>query len=138
MTRRWMLALPVAGWVRGSDRPLMDLFADLAVALSEGEIGVFLSCFDRSMKGYSDLERDVTALVGQNNVSCSIEILREGDDGPRRQVELDCLLSIQSRSISRTSERRRVAAKCEVRRQGKKWRITSFDPLSLFAPPDGK
>ncbi len=138
MTRRSMLALPLAPFVGGAERTLMDLFADLAVALSEGETGVFLSCFDRSMKGYSDLERDVTALLAQNNVSCTIEILREEGEGPARRVELDCLLAIQSRSLSKTSERRRVAARCEVRRQGKKWRIASFEPLGLFAPPEVK
>ncbi len=60
---------------------ILDFLEALAAALSEGNSSAFLDRVDHSMPDYYQLEQYIDALAGEDEVSCSIDILKqEGDD----------------------------------------------------------
>jgi hypothetical protein len=125
MTRRLLLLIPLACLRAGSEEEVEDLIASAASALSAGKPELFLEAFDPSMPDFEKLRYEVVGLTGQADLSCSIEVLgNEGDDAVRT-LTLDWILRID----------RQKTVKCRVKKNGKKWRIVSFDPLDLFAPP---
>lgn len=121
---------------------VVDLFTDAAAALStwnpagtisEGNVVGFLKCFDPAMPGYERLQADVQALLRQATVLTSIEFLSDEGDKQRRTVQLDWFMQIHDNSDA-SVVRRRETVKCTLEQRKKHWRITSFEPLSLFAP----
>src|SRR6516164_617121 len=66
-----------------------NVLTEAASALSEGNAKSFLALFDRSMPEYATLEGNVTALLNQDQVQSSIELLSEEGDRTTRMVELD-------------------------------------------------
>ena len=85
MRRFFLLAIAAAGLARGdTQQELIDLFASMASALSEGNPDVFLRAIEPSMPGYERFAANVYALATQNSLSNSVEITRqEGDDRTR-------------------------------------------------------
>jgi len=136
MTRRLLIFLPIAACLRAdSEREVVDLITEAASSLSAGKPEMFLEAFDPSMPEFEKLRAAVVGLVSQADLSCSIEVLSNQGDDAARTLELDWILRIDHRDGSPGSTRRQIAVKCQVRKNGKKWRIVSFDPLELFAPP---
>src|SRR5260370_26545619 len=115
---------------------LVDVFGSMASALSEGNPAVFLRAIDPSTPGYAELARNVNALANQNELTCSIEIVRQEGDDRAQTVELDWLLEISGKSQSHPFLRREATVKCKLERRKNKWRVVSLDPTSFFAPPD--
>jgi len=136
MTRRVLLLAPLAACLRAdSEKEVEELIASAASALSAGKPELFLDAFDPAMPEFAKLRYSVIGLISQAELSCSIEILsNEGDDGVRK-LTLDWILRIDHKDDNPGSTRRQKTVKCEIRKNGKKWRIVSFDPLDLFAPP---
>ena len=112
-----------------------DLLRDAAGAMAEGNARRFLSFVDPSLPGYARLERDVTALIEQYEVTSAIEPLSDEGGDQRRTLQLDWYLQIRTRDLTGVLERRRQAIRCRVEKRGKKWRIMELDPLEFFAPP---
>ncbi len=56
---------------------LIDVFGSMASALSEDNPAVFLRAIDPSAPGYAALARNVNALANQNELTCSIEIVKQ-------------------------------------------------------------
>ncbi len=136
MTRRGLLLAWVAAPLLADDaQEIWDLFTQMASALSEGNAVQFLRGFDPSMPGYRTLEANVTALVNQAQVQSSIEVLSDEGNGAARSVELDWFLQLVSQQDAAGSVRRRERVRCKVVKQARKWHITAFEPLALFAPP---
>src|SRR5689334_15027601 len=73
---------------------VMDVFAFMASALSEGNPAIFLRAIDTSMPGYAALARNVHALAAQNALSSSVEVVKQEGEGDSQSVELDWLLEI--------------------------------------------
>jgi hypothetical protein len=126
----------------GVDRGILDLLETVAAALTEGEIRVFLRCFDKELADRPEFERDAAALMEQNLISCSIEVLGEEGEGDRRRLDLDWMMDLKARipgappttAAPGRAVRRRERVRCEVRRSGRRWRFAAFEPLRLFAP----
>jgi len=136
MTRRALLLIPVAASLRAdSAQQVWDLFTSMAAALSAGDASAFLSAFDAAMPGYEALRAGVTALLREAEVQSSIELVEEAGDDGSRAVELDWLVHIVDRQDGAVAERRRERVKCRVENSGRKWRVTSLEPLQFFAPP---
>jgi hypothetical protein len=136
MTRRALLLVPLATRLRAdSAQEVWDLFASMAAALSEANASVFLNAFDPAMPGYEALRARVTALLREAEVQSSIELVEEQGDDRSRSVELDWLVHLVSRQDGALAERRRERLKCRVEKFGRKWRVTSLEPLQFFAPP---
>ena len=95
---------------------LIDLFGSMASALSEDNPAVFLRAIDPSAPGYAALARNVNALANQNELTCSIEIVKQEGDGRVQTVELDWLLEIKTRITFSCAARRRSSASSSVAR----------------------
>ncbi|MCU1275976.1 MAG: hypothetical protein JWO48_3407 [Bryobacterales bacterium] len=139
ITRRgWLIALaapllaPLLADVR---QDILDLFTAMASALSEGNGLAFLEHIDHAMPDYEKLEQNVLALVAQNEVLSSIDVLKQEGNNEEQTVELDWFLQIRSREETGPLERRRQIVKCRLRRTKKKWKVVSLEPISFFAPP---
>ena len=134
--RRFLLAL-AAGPVLWADeaQDIRDFFGQAGSALSEGDAGQFMKFFDRAMPGYQTLAANVQALVLEQNVQSSIEVLSDEGTETRRMLTLDWFLQFVEPEQGGATTRRREQAACTVERRGKKWIITAFAPLALFAPP---
>jgi hypothetical protein len=114
---------------------MLDLLAALAAALSEGNGLAFLDRVDHAMPDYHKLERNILALTEQNEVTASVDVIKQDGDDHTQTLELDWFLEIRSREQSGPLDRRRETVKCRVERQKKKWKIVALEPLTLFALP---
>jgi hypothetical protein len=138
MTRRLLILLPIAACLRAdSEREVVDVITEAASGLSAGKPEVFLEAFDPSMQDLGKLRTAVEGLVSQAQVSCSIEVVSNQGDDAARTLELDWILRIDRSGDSAGSTHRQKTVKCQLRKVGRKWRVVSFDPLDLFAPPEG-
>jgi len=135
MNRRAFLIAGAAWALRADDAAdVWDLFTAMAAALSDSEPGQFLQAFNPAMPGFDDLRENVSALLLAYDVHSSIELVDETGDGAARTVRLDWFLQLVDKQIAGGVTRRREQVRCQLVKN-KKWRISSFEPLSLFAPP---
>jgi hypothetical protein len=136
MTRRLLLFASLAAGLRAdSEWDVVDAITAAASGLSAGKPELFLEAFDPSMPDFEKLRAAVEGLTSQAGVSCSIEVRSNEGDDTARSLELDWILRIDQDTVGST--RRQKSVKCRLRKSGKKWRIVSFEPLDLFAPPGG-
>jgi hypothetical protein len=136
MRRLFLLAITSTALARGDTKQeLIDLFATMASALSEGNPELFLRAIDPSMPGYGRFAANIYALAAQNALSNSIEIVSQKGDDRAQVVELDWLLDISGKGQSQLFVRREVMVNCRLERQKQKWRIVALDPADFFAPP---
>ena len=136
MKRRAFLIAGTVWALRADDASdVWELFTDMAAALGNSEPDEFLRAFDRNMPGYADLEMNIPALLLAYDAHLSIELLNEAGDSIARTVELDWFLQIVEKQDTGGITRRREIVKCRLVKEKKKWRINSFEPLSLFALP---
>jgi hypothetical protein len=94
----------------------------------------FLAAFDPRMPGFDQLRANVTALLQQGDVESSVELAGSQGDDRRRTLELDWILSVEGRDTGIAMFQRHQRVKCQVERQGRKWRIVAFEPLEFLAP----
>ena len=136
MTRRLLLLLPFAACLRAdSGKEVEELITSAVSGLSAGKAELFLEVFDSSMPDFGKLRTAIEGLTRQAELSCSLEVLSNEGDDAARTLSLDWILHIVHKDGSPGSTRRQKTVKCEFRKSGKKWRIVSFDPVDLFAPP---
>ena len=137
MRRLFLLIAATAALAPGdTSQEVIDLFASMASALSEGNPDVFLRAIDPSMPGYERFSANVNALATQYDLSNSIEIVDQKGDDRAQVVELDWLLDISGKGQSQLFVRREAIVKCRLERRKKKWRIVALDPADFFAPPN--
>jgi hypothetical protein len=135
IARRTFLAVLAAPLMAGTEQEVLDLFTDLASALSEGNGLVFLDRIDHSMPDYEKLQRNILALVAQYEIVAAIDVIEDEGDDRTRAVQVDWILQIRAREETGPLVRRRETVKCRLDRVKKKWKVSSLDPISLFAPP---
>lgn len=137
--RRFLMVtgLCPAVWAATPDVDIYNLFADLATCLSSGDAKAVMKPFDPSMEGYATLRSNIYALMVQDVVSASIEVVSNEGDAQHRTVQLDWHLVIISQQPTGPTVRRREKVTCKVELRKKKWVIVSFTPLELFKPPTG-
>jgi hypothetical protein len=133
--RRAFLAALAAPLLAGTEQEVLELFTALASALSEGNGLTFLDRVDHSMPDYENLQRNIMALVAQNELVAAIDVIEDEGDERTRAVHVDWLLQIRSREETGTLVRRREIVKCRLERVKKKWKVASLDPTSFFAAP---
>jgi hypothetical protein len=114
---------------------MLDLLAALASALSEGNGLAFLDRVDHAMPDYRKFEQNVLALTEQNEITASIDVIKQEGDDHTQALELDWYMEIHSLEPTGPMDRRREMVKCRVERQKKKWKIVAIEPRTLFAPP---
>jgi len=126
------LAVPL---VADTHQEILDFLGALAAALSEGNGSGFLERVDRAMPDYYKLAQYIDALTAEDEVSCSIDLLKQDGDGQTQTLQLDWFLQIHPRDFLGSVESRRQTVKIRLERKKKKWKIVSLDPITLFAPP---
>jgi hypothetical protein len=110
------------------DAPPKDVqtfFRTAAEALADQDSRAFLDHFDQSMPGLGELRSDVEALAN-SDVSSTLEIAKDEGNERTRVVELDWMIRIDQ------ARPRREIVRCKIEKQGKKWKVTSFEPLRFF------
>jgi len=115
---------------------IVDVFASMTAALSEDNADGFMKPFDRTMPGYADLKRQIAGLILDYTISSSIEPIGDEADGVKHSVDLDWYMELTSRVETGPTLRRRKVIHCELRMDGKHWRILSLKPLSFFSDKD--
>ena len=113
---------------------VVDLFASMTAALSEENAAGFMKAFDRGAGGLDALQRDIEGLVLTYEIGSSVEVLQDEGDGEKRTVDLDWFLELRSRQTGGPNVRRRELIHCELALRGKRWRIVSMTPVTLFRP----
>jgi hypothetical protein len=114
---------------------IWELLTQAAAALSAGNKAEFLQAFDRSMPGYQILASNVSGLIAEYEVQCSIELLSEEGSGSARTIELDWFLQLVEQQDETNITRRRDRITCRLMKSGKKWKIVTLEPIAFFAPP---
>ena len=112
----------------GQNRPpeQMEVFRAVSEALANQDADAFLDQFDPKMPQYEKLRDEIQDLFGMaQEIGSTIDVITM--DG--NKLELDWLLKIDN------AEPRRQIVKCQVEKQGKKWKITALDPVEFFRAP---
>ncbi|HEY4363044.1 MAG TPA: hypothetical protein VGN17_18890 [Bryobacteraceae bacterium] len=114
----------------GADPPkdVGDFFVSAVRALADQDSAAFLDHFDRNMPGFAEFRGDVIALVDRSEVVSTVGFVTDDGDDSRRILQLDWYVQIDD------DRPERQIVKCTIERQGKKWKIVSFEPLDFFKP----
>jgi hypothetical protein len=110
-------------------KDVVDLFRTAVEALADKDSAAFLDKFDRNMPSYNSLRDEILALLDHSEVGSDVEIASDEGDAQKRALQLDWLLRIDN------DQPRRQIIKCRIERQGKRWKITSIEPVEFFQPP---
>jgi hypothetical protein len=131
-----VVAVMVGGCLLAADThsDILEVFTSMAAALSDSNVSVFMNAFDKDLSGYGKLKNDITALLTQADVSSSVEPIKDEGTDTTRSVDLDWLLQIRSQLPDGPIVNRRQIMHCELRKQGKHWKIISITPMDFFAP----
>jgi hypothetical protein len=108
--------------------------ANLATALSENDSDSALEAFDSQMKGFTDIERNIEAMTAQADVSCSIDVVTDMEEGGVHKLDLDWYMQLKSITDESRLERRRERVQVEMRQIKGKWKISSLTPVSILDP----
>jgi hypothetical protein len=113
----------------GQNRPpeQMEVFRNVSEALANRDTDTLLDQFDRKMPQYENLRDEIQELFGlAQEIGSTIDVITDEGDEHQRTLELDWLLKIDN------DEPRRQIVKCQVEKQGKKWKITALEPVEFF------
>ena len=113
----------------GQNRPpeQMEVFRAASEALANQDADAFLDQFDPKMPQYEKLRDHIRELFGvAQEIGSTIDVITDEGDDQKRTLELDWLLKIDN------DDARRQIVKCQVEKQGKKWKITALEPVEFF------
>ena len=139
MTRRpflfALLAAPCARLRAQTDEGVKALFQTAINAVTARNAAAFWLLFERSMPGYKQMRKDSQALLEGSDVTATVDFTKMEGSGNSRNVSMNWLLEIVSRTGARSRTTRRASVESRVEFQDGKWLIASFTPLSLLAAP---
>jgi hypothetical protein len=123
---------------------VMDVVASMAAALTEvsgngvatehGNVAKFMDAISKDLPEFDTLQKDVTALVNEGEISSSIQPLNEDGNDQTYSIDLDWLLQVRSLAQDGPLKRRREVVHCELRKEKKHWKIVALKPLDFFEP----
>jgi len=118
-----------------------DAISNAAIALNSQEDdrspvnpSLFLAAFDPKMPDYQKLVEGISGLLRRGPIESSMELIRNEGDDHVRTVEVDWSMQVLNSDTSISIIRKDQRVKLQMEWQGKRWRITSLDPLAFFAP----
>ncbi len=129
----WAMMAVALFW-RDADCRSCDLLANMAAALSEGNEISFISYLDKSTPDYQDISNNVGALLAQDEVAASLDVLSESGDDEKLEALVDWFVQITSRDGFNRVTRRRMRVKVTEKKIKGKWKITRMDPYSILDP----
>lgn len=113
---------------------VLELFGTTAAALADVNVPKFMDAFDKDMPDYGKLKDAVAALTNQAEVTSAIEPVKDEGDDTKRSVDLDWYMQVRSLAQDGPIVTRREMVHCELRKEGKRWKIVSIAPVEFFAP----
>ena len=123
----YLLATALALVAQERPAPQMEVFRDIAEALANRDADAFLDQFDRQMPGYETLSDEIRELLAvTQEIGTTVDVISDEGDEQKRSLELDWVLKFD------TDDPRRQIVKCRAEKQGKKWKITAFEPVEFF------
>jgi len=123
----YLLATALALVAQERPAPQMEVFRDIAEALANRDADAFLDQFDRQMPGYETVSDEIRELLAvTQEIGTTVDVISDEGDEQKRSLELDWVLKID------TDDPRRQIVKCRAEKQGKKWKITAFEPVEFF------
>jgi hypothetical protein len=134
------LAIPVAfllfaaALAADTHSDILDFFGTAAAALADVNIPKFMDAFDKDMPDYAKLKDAVAGLTNQAEVTSAIEPVKDDGDDAKRSVDLDWYMTVRSLMPDGPIVTRREVVHCELRKEGKRWKIVSIAPVDFFAP----
>jgi hypothetical protein len=121
-----------------AEQDVTDVVSTLAGALGDDNPQLFLKNLDHGMAGYRQLEQDIVALAAENFISCTVEVISSNGTGSALTADLDWYMSLKSQQDENLIERRRTKVTIKIEKRGKKWVVTSFSPITIFAQMKAK
>jgi hypothetical protein len=120
-------------------KDVIDFFRSLASALVDAgrdlnanvrqpprDAADFLQYFDPAMPRYAEFTGQIQAMIGAGEVLTTIDFVNTQGDSKKRTLDLDWSL------ICEGERPKRAIIKCTLEKRGKKWKITSLDPIDFF------
>jgi hypothetical protein len=129
-----VLVLSVAALGADPHSDVLELLGNTAAALADVNVPKFMDAFDKDMPDYGKLKDAVAALTNQAEVTSAIEPVKDEGDDTKRSVDLDWYMQVRSLAPGGPIVTRREMIHCELRKEGKRWRIMSIAPVEFFAP----
>jgi hypothetical protein len=111
-----------------------SVLAQLATALSENDVDGALNFFDPAIKDRGDIENRVEALIRQAEISCSLDVVADNEEGGVHKLDVDWFFQLTSQADESRLERRRERVAIEMRLMKGHWRITALSPLKILDP----
>lgn len=112
----------------------VDFLGSLTEALSNNDSAAFLEGFDPAMPAYDELRQRVEAMLGEAEVAATIEIRNDETKSGTIDLDVEWSLQLTSRSAGDLRETRGMPVRLRLERKGKKWKVTSLDPVTIFGP----
>jgi hypothetical protein len=116
-------------------KDVIDFFRSVAATLADADRSMdgvrsrateFLEHFDKSMPGYAEFSGQIESMVGEGEVSTTINFINTDGNEKKRTLDLDWLLLLEGEGA------KRAVIKCTIEKRGKKWKITSIAPIEFF------
>ena len=124
------LATSLLASAQNRPQAYMEVFRAASEALANRDTLAFLDQFDSKMPQYEKLGDQIQELFGvAQEIGSTVDVITDDGDDEKRTMELDWLLKIDN------GDPRRQIVKCQVEKQGKKWKITALDPVEFFRAP---
>jgi hypothetical protein len=117
----------------GAGEDVHVMIEGMHTALLEGKPDALRAFFDPAMPGFKHFSEDIGVLLRDALAPSAIDFLSNTGDDLGRDVELDWRMDIRADSGEWTVKRR-ARVKLHTEKQDGHWRITSFAPLTFFAP----
>jgi len=131
-----LLLLCAAPLLADAHDEIVDHFAAMAAALADNNAAGFMAGIDKTMAGYDDLKTQINAMVDVTSVASDIDPRKDTGDNQQRAVDLDWFLVLRSKLADGPIVRRRELLHCELRKEGRHWKVVAMTPLSFFAAPE--
>jgi len=116
-----------------AEQDITAVVSTLASALSGHNPELFMKTLDRDMPVYQQIDREIHALLSATDVACTVEVLTNAGTPSVQTADLDWYMSLKSQQDENLIERRRTKVTIKIEKRGKKWLVTSFSPISVFA-----
>jgi hypothetical protein len=130
-----LLRVPLVG---DAEQDVTELISTLTSALSDGNPALFLKNLDHDMPEYRQIENALTSLVNDTSISCSVDLINTTGSATAQQADLDWYMVLRTQQDWNSIERRRTKVTIKMEKRGKKWVVTAFSPVSVFAPKTAK
>ena len=128
-----LLALPLRA---DPASEVWDALTEIASALGRGNAAAFAALIAPGSPQRAALIADVTALLREVEVQCSLDPVENQGDSQARTVVVDWLMTLTARSASVRIVRRRQTVTCRFEKQGRKWLLTRMEPTGFLQPPE--